>query len=75
MPAGPDYSRCVRGEDFWLVVDAVWGGISGVRGDGWSSGGTGTIVECRVVVTFVDRRKRHGGDGSDHDPASVTLEL
>lgn len=24
---------------------------------------------------FIDRRERHGGDGSDHDPAWITLEL
>jgi endonuclease/exonuclease/phosphatase family metal-dependent hydrolase len=25
--------------------------------------------------SFIDRRERHGGDGSDHDPAWITLEL
>jgi hypothetical protein len=24
---------------------------------------------------FIDRRTRHSGDGSDHDPASITLDL
>ena len=24
---------------------------------------------------FIDRRERHGGDGSDHDPAWVVLDL
>jgi len=29
----------------------------------------------RQTGAFIDRRERHGGDGSDHDPAWVTLEM
>ena len=29
----------------------------------------------RQAGAFIDRRTRHGGDGSDHDPAWVTLTL
>ena len=29
----------------------------------------------RQTGAFIDRRTKHGGDGSDHDPAWVTLAL
>ncbi|HYN27070.1 MAG TPA: hypothetical protein VES94_02130, partial [Burkholderiales bacterium] len=29
----------------------------------------------RQQVAWIDRRSKHGGDGSDHDPAWVELEL
>ncbi|MCU0969083.1 MAG: endonuclease/exonuclease/phosphatase family protein [Rubrivivax sp.] len=29
----------------------------------------------RLLSAHIDRRTRHGGDGSDHDPAWVTLDL
>jgi len=32
-------------------------------------------VAGKQTGAFIDRRERHGGDGSDHDPAWVTLEL
>ncbi len=35
----------------------------------WVSPGLAT----RVGESFIDRRTKHGGDGSDHDPAWVTL--
>jgi hypothetical protein len=27
------------------------------------------------MAAFIDRRTRHSGDGSDHDPAWITLDL
>lgn len=32
-------------------------------------------LKHRQVDAWVDRRKRHSGDGSDHDPAWITLSL
>ena len=32
-------------------------------------------LAARQTGAFIDRRTRHGGDGSDHDPAWVTLTL
>ena len=32
-------------------------------------------LAARQTGAFIDRRTRHGGDGSDHDPAWVTLSL
>jgi endonuclease/exonuclease/phosphatase family metal-dependent hydrolase len=32
-------------------------------------------LAARQTGAFIDRRTRHGGDGSDHDPAWVTLDL
>jgi endonuclease/exonuclease/phosphatase family metal-dependent hydrolase len=29
----------------------------------------------KQTAAFIDRRTRHGGDGSDHDPAWITLEV
>lgn len=37
----------------------------------WLSRALGT----RLVSAHIDRRTRHGGDGSDHDPAWVVLDL
>ncbi|MEL6983871.1 MAG: endonuclease/exonuclease/phosphatase family protein [Actinomycetota bacterium] len=31
-------------------------------------------LERRLDASFIDRRTKHGGDGSDHDPAWVTLK-
>lgn len=32
-------------------------------------------LASRQSGAFIDRRQRHGGDGSDHDPAWITLDL
>jgi hypothetical protein len=32
-------------------------------------------LAARQTGAFIDRRTRHGGDGSDHDPSWVTLTL
>lgn len=32
-------------------------------------------LEGRLVSAHIDRRTKHGGDGSDHDPAWVVLDL
>jgi hypothetical protein len=29
----------------------------------------------KQTAAFIDRRSRHSGDGSDHDPASIALDL
>ena len=29
----------------------------------------------KQTAAFIDRRTRHSGDGSDHDPAWITLDL
>ncbi len=34
---------------------------------------TSPALKTRVDQSFIDRRTRHGGDGSDHDPAWVTI--
>jgi endonuclease/exonuclease/phosphatase family metal-dependent hydrolase len=29
----------------------------------------------KIIKAFIDRRKTHGGDGSDHDPAWIELKV
>ena len=37
----------------------------------WASG----ALSSRIGSAFVDRRSKHGGDGSDHDPAWISLSF
>ena len=33
------------------------------------------LLKDKVLSAHIDRRTKHGGNGSDHDPAWVVLEI